>query len=166
MIWMNRKYRFRLDTVTSLKYCLCMETENKIERLIQCIPGAKARSDGKIKFPDTRAQMPHGGWREYRTKWVSGTETKASKTARHKYYGVVYRGKNYKVHRLICEAFHGPAPYGRDVVLHLDENALNNDPCNLRWGTQKENMNAPGFIEYCRGRTGNDNPYVKGIKAR
>lgn len=72
------------------------------------------------------------------------------------------RGKSYKVARLVCEAFHGPAPFDRAVCMHLDEDSRNNQPCNLRWGTQKENLNAPGFLAYCRGRTGDRNPYLKG----
>jgi hypothetical protein len=53
-----------------------------------------------------------------------------------------YRGKTYRIARLVCEAFHGPAPEGA-VCMHLDENAANNKAENLAWGTQKENMNAP-----------------------
>ena len=122
---------------------------------IKNIPGALARSDGKIKFPTVKAKMPHGGTREFKTR--------ASKNARHSYYGVLYRGKNYKIHRLICEAFHGPAPKDKPIVIHLDENALNNRPENLKWGTQKENLNMPKFIEYCKSRTGENNPRVKGM---
>lgn len=71
-----------------------------------------------------------------------------------------------KVHRLVCEAFHGPAPFKRAVVLHLDENAINNKPENLRWGTQKENLNMPKFISYCKSRTGENSPSIKGIKRK
>lgn len=70
--------------------------------------------------------------------------------------------KTLKVARLICEAFNGPAPDGRPVCMHLDENSRNNAPSNLAWGTQKENLNAPGFISYCKGRTGENNPFIKG----
>jgi len=73
---------------------------------------------------------------------------------------------NMKVHRLVCEAFHGPAPFERAVVIHIDENALNNRPENLRWGTQKENLNMPNFIEYCKSRTGENSPVKKGMKAK
>lgn len=50
--------------------------------------------------------------------------------------------------------------------MHLNENAADNRPGNLAWGTQKENLNAPGFIAHCKSRTGNDNPYRKGIALR
>jgi hypothetical protein len=129
---------------------------------IPSIPGAFANDEGKIKLPEGKAKMPNGGVRTYETIWILGSRRRASKTARHEYYGVLHRGKNYKVHRLVCEAFHGPAPEGKNIVLHLDEDATNNKPCNLRWGTQKENLNMPKFVEYCQGRTGGDNPYIKG----
>lgn len=73
---------------------------------------------------------------------------------------------NMKVHRLVCEAFHGPAPSKRSVVIHLDEDATNNRPENLRWGTQKENLNMPGFIAYCKSRTGENSPFIKGRKKK
>lgn len=56
-----------------------------------------------------------------------------------------------KMHQLVCEAFHGPKPFPKAVVIHIDENGLNNRPENLKWGTQKENLNAPGFIAWCKG---------------
>ena len=129
---------------------------------IPSIPGAIAREDGMVKFPETKAKMPNGVVREYKTKWVRGTIRRATKTARHRYYGVLYRGRNYKMHRLICEAFHGPAPDGLPVVLHLNEDSTDNRAENLAWGTQKQNLNAKGFIEYCRSRTGENSPTVKG----
>ena len=67
---------------------------------------------------------------------------------------------NIKIHRLVCEAFHGIAPFDRAVVL------LNNRPENLRWGTQKENLNMPNFIKYCKSRTGENSPVAKSIKRK
>lgn len=133
---------------------------------VASIEGALANDLGEIKLPSKTSKMPNGGQRSYETKWRRGTKTKARKSARHEYFGIVYCGKNYKVHRLICEAFHGPAPEGKNVVIHIDENALNNRPENLRWGTQKENMNMPRFIEYCKGRTGENSPATKGKMAK
>ena len=136
---------------------------DEIWKLVPSYPGLIASSWGRVKLPDGEAPLPNGGIRKYYPKPTLGNKTKASKTARHEYYGMYNRKYgNIKIHRAICEAFHGPPPFDRAVVLHLDENALNNRPENLKWGSQKENLNAPGFIEYCKGRTGENNPHVKG----
>ena len=111
--------------------------------------------------------MPHGGMRDYKPKPTYGVKTKASKTARHEYYGISSKFfGNIKVHRAVCEAFHGPCSDEKPYVLHADENALNNRPENLSWGSQKENLNAKGFIKYCKSRTGENNPYIKGRKMK
>lgn len=43
------------------------------------------------------------------------------------------------VHRLVCEAFHGPNPGAMDVA-HRDGNPRNNRSDNLRWATRRQNM--------------------------
>jgi hypothetical protein len=50
-------------------------------------------------------------------------------------------GKSYKrrVHRLVCEAFHGPAPDGCEVG-HLDGRRTHNAAHNLAWVTRAENV--------------------------
>lgn len=62
----------------------------------------------------------------------------------------VFRRKSYKVHQLVCEAFNGPKPFPTAVVCHEDENFRNNASDNLKWGTQKDNLNYPGFTAYAR----------------
>lgn len=71
-----------------------------------------------------------------------------------------YKGKTRKVHRMVCEAFHGQAPEGT-ICMHIDEDSRNNKPENLTWATQKENLNCPGFIAYCKTRTGANHPKAK-----
>ena len=126
-------------------------------------PGVMASSFGRILLPAREAQMPAGNIRLYTPKPTYGVVTKASKTAKHSYRAIYnqFYG-NIKIHKAICEAFHGPKPFEKAVVIHIDENAHNNVPSNLRWGTQKENLNAPGFIAYCQGRTGENSPILKG----
>lgn len=140
--------------------------DQEIWKEIPSLPGVKASSWGRILAPETSAKMPHGNVRVYRTKPVLGTKCRSSKSAKHVYRSWTYRGKTYKVHRLVCEAFHGVSSALFPVVLHLDENALNNRPDNLRWGTQKENLNMPKFIEYCRSRTGENSPFIKGRRSK
>lgn len=48
--------------------------------------------------------------------------------------------KNAIVHRIICEAFHGPAPEGKPWALHRDDDKDNNTPGNLYWGTPSDNL--------------------------
>ena len=97
-----------------------------------------------VAFPDgTLMRLPHGPKNRYGGKRVRGSWDGSR-------YIKVFRGRTYKVARLICEAYHGPAPFPGAVCMHLDEDARNNTPDNLRWGTQRENLNAPGFREYAR----------------
>lgn len=44
------------------------------------------------------------------------------------------------VNRLVCTAFHGPAPAGRPDAAHNDGDRLNNRESNLRWASRSENM--------------------------
>ena len=46
----------------------------------------------------------------------------------------------YGFHRLVCRAFHGPAPEGKDQVNHIDLNRSNNAPENLEWVSAAQNM--------------------------
>jgi hypothetical protein len=47
--------------------------------------------------------------------------------------------KRILVARLVCLAFHGLPPQGKENVLHYDDVHTNNVPENLRWGSLKEN---------------------------
>lgn len=122
-------------------------------------PGIMASSEGRVLLPAGYAPLPNGGYRLYTPSPTNGVVYKAKKAAQHVYLGVKSRRFGaMKVHRLVCEAFHGERPFPKAVVIHIDENGLNNKPSNLKWGTQKENLNAPGFKEYCRSRTGDHSP--------
>ena len=46
--------------------------------------------------------------------------------------------KNYKVHRLVALAFHGPQPDKSYTVDHIDCIKTNNNASNLRWATKAE----------------------------
>lgn len=100
-----------------------------------------------------KGKMPNGSLRIY-----GGQPTYGQWDGKRFIY--VLKKKTYKVHRLICEAFHGTPKPGQ-VCMHLDENSKNNSPTNLAWGTQKENLNAVGFLQYCRSRVGKNSPTFK-----
>jgi hypothetical protein len=136
-----------------------METEEW--RPVPSRPGIMASSWGRILLPPSEAAMPKGGVRKYNPQPTTGNICRSKKGAQHLYRGLWNRKYgNLKVHQLVCEAWHGPRPDGMEV-LHQDEDGLNNRPSNLRWGTRKENLNAPGFLAYCRNRTGDNSPSRK-----
>ncbi|WOB06553.1 HNH endonuclease signature motif containing protein [Piscinibacter gummiphilus] len=132
---------------------------------VPSVPALMVSSAGRIMVAPYLAPMPKGGVRSY-----GGFAGHGQWDGERLIY--VHKGKTYKVHRLVCEAFHGPAPVlppgetGRIVCMHLDENSRNNRASNLSWGTQKENLNAPGFLAYCATRTAANNPRVKGLAAK
>jgi hypothetical protein len=128
----------------------------EIWRDVPSVPGILVSSEGRVMYAPHREPMPYGGERSYGGQPTFGVWAKDAGR-----FIIVIRGRCHKVHRLVAEAFHGPPPFDDAVAMHLDENAANNRPSNLRWGTQKENLNADGFLTYCRSRTGENSPIVK-----
>lgn len=49
------------------------------------------------------------------------------------------RAEKVLIHRLVCEAWHGPCPEGLECA-HNDGDRTNNRPENLRWTTHLNNM--------------------------
>ncbi|MGH8265158.1 MAG: HNH endonuclease [Steroidobacteraceae bacterium] len=128
----------------------------EIWRDVPSVPGILVSSEGRVMHLPHREPMPKGGVRPYGGQPTFGVWNKAD--AR---FIILVEGKTYKIHRLVAEAFHGAAPFDGAVVMHVDENAANNRASNLSWGTQRENLNAEGFLRYCRGRTGENSPHAK-----
>jgi len=123
-------------------------------RVVPSNPAILVSSLGRYMVVPYVAPLPNGGVRQYGGAPSFGQDGDGRMIFR-------YKGKTYKVHRLVCEAFSG-APDPGQVCMHLDEDYRNNRPENLKWGSQKENLNAPGFIRYCKSRTGDESPMRKG----
>lgn len=133
------------------------DNTKEVWRQIPSLPTHAASTLGRIMRLPWIGQMPHGGPKHY-----GGEPTFGVWHEDQRRFCINYHGQNYKIARLVCEAFHGVPPDDKPVCMHLDENSQNNRPENLAWGTQKENLNAPGFLTYCRGRKGENNPFLKG----
>lgn len=132
------------------------DAEDECWRVIPSLLSYLASSHGRIMRVPFTGSMPHGGKRHY-----GGCPWFGVWSPNEKRFILVVEGHTYKVHRLICEAFHGEAPSLDSVCLHLDESSKNNRPDNLKWGTQKENLSAPGYIAYCHSRIGEKSPWKK-----
>lgn len=130
--------------------------QGEIWRDVPSVPGVLASNEGRVMLVPYRAEIANGGKRSVGGQPLWGVWDKSN--ARFK---INFKGKSYKVHQLVAEAFHGPAPFDGAIIMHVDENAANNRAANLQWGTHKENMNAPGYREYMRGRPREDGKLVK-----
>lgn len=88
--------------------------------------GGTARADA---LPKTRVAPA----REVAQRWSSGQPPYLVVT-------LLLNGKrrDHFVHRLVCEAFHGPRPEGA-LCRHLDDERRNNHEDNLAWGTSRDN---------------------------
>lgn len=70
------------------------------------------------------------------------------------------RARKFKVHRLVCEAFHGPCPEGMECA-HLDGNPQNNQANNLRWTTRSANNRMKSRHGTHQDQRGENHPRVK-----
>jgi hypothetical protein len=131
--------------------------KNEIWRDIPSLPEYEASSLGRVRRRIYQAKMPNGGIR-----WYGGVPHYGQSHESDPRPNFVFRGKTYRISVLICEAFHGLKPFPKAVAMHIDDNETNNSEDNLKWGTQKENLNTPKFLAYCAGRTGDDSPGRKG----
>ena len=89
--------------------------------------GLWCRSDGAVCMP------PSPSIRRYTYTWTFGARKATG------YFAIQFCGKEYCVHRLICEAFYGVSPPGKPFVDHIDRNRSNNEVGNLRWASHLEN---------------------------
>ena len=104
------------------------------------LPDYMVSNRGLVMRRPTIGKMPNGGERQY-----GGTPHRGSwDGSRHI---ITHKGKTYRVHRLVCEAFNGPPPFEGAVAMHVNENSRNNNAPKLAWRTKRENLNAPGFLK-------------------
>lgn len=96
------------------------EEEEEVWKAVPSMPGYEVSNRGKVKNngvvrPD-RARSFHG------------------------YRRVLYAGKYKNIARLVCEAFHGPAPAQRPFCGHINRVRDDDRATNLRWVDASENQ--------------------------
>jgi len=90
------------------------------------VTGLWCRSDGAVL-------MPPDGYRFKSFRWTFGSSDK------YGYRQIRFRGKFYKVHRMVCRAFNGLPPADKPFVDHINRVKSANFASNLRWVSIKEN---------------------------
>jgi hypothetical protein len=102
-----------------------------------------SNSEIEQKNSEEWRKIPFSHVEAYASSWgrikCNGVIIKQSPRVRD-YLGVSLKRKRYLVNRLVCMAFHGLPPAGKNEAMHLDNDAQNNTPENLAWGSHTENM--------------------------
>lgn len=94
-----------------------MEEQSEIWKAIEQLPGFEISNLGRIR--DSKGTI---------------------RKVQHHTKGYQFFVLSLPVHKMVCEAFHGPPPFEGAMVLHgPDHNKHNNHEDNLRWGTAQEN---------------------------
>jgi hypothetical protein len=103
-------------------------------RVIPSFPEYEASSDGQVRriAPQRPQEARFGTGYVLKPRMVKGYVVCALKRPNEKQCRRL-------VHRLVCEAFHGPAPSAQHEVAHWDGDKANNRHSNLRWATKVEN---------------------------
>lgn len=98
------------------------------------ITGLWAREDGAVLLPPAGRRFKTFHW----TFGSSGTYG----------YKVIHScGTTYRIHRIICRAFHGLPPEGKPEVDHINRCPSDNRPENLRWVNRKENNDNRDYVD-------------------
>lgn len=141
-----------------------MDTSTEIWRDVPSFPEIMASSLGRVQVKPFIGKLPRGGTRRYDSAATYGYDDTSATcrvgSPKRKIIRVGRLRRTFKVHALVCEAFHGPKPFPSAIVLHLDEDPSNNTPVNLRWGTRKENQNFPQAVAAFKSRTGDKSPWA------
>ena len=77
------------------------------------LEGVKCREDGAVFLPQSGVKKAH---------WTFGHRMDDG------YMRIRWKYEDFRVHRLICEAFHGTCPPDKTEVDHIDRNPANNKP--------------------------------------
>ena len=94
---------------------------------VKCHPtlGILVGNDGHVMVPANGPKKAH---------WTFGSNDGQG------YLRVMIKGKNYKVHRLVLEAFVGPCPENKPEINHINRNRADNRLENLSFCSRSENM--------------------------
>ena len=95
-------------------------------------------SEGRVKSLERKARHWRGGERIQKERILKPDVSKDGYLRAALYAGG--KRKWFRVHRLVCEAFH-ENPDNKPQVNHINEDKTDNRACNLEWCTAKENCN-------------------------
>jgi len=133
--WINSHPNIKGTGRYTLRYCTYRVLPSAHDN-IPGIPGLYVTKNGRVYH-----KLIDGRWHEA----IYIVDVRATKnrsvTAENVSIRITYRHQKYSVPRLVAMAWvANPDPTNKTVVMHLDNDHLNNSYLNLKWGTQSENI--------------------------
>lgn len=107
--------------------------KDEIWKAVDGLDGYEISSCGRLRSVDRIVKTKRGIKYFYKGTLKKVTLSPAG------YKRTLIRGKNFTIHRLVLTTFCGKRKE-KQVCRHLDNDCLNNHISNLKWGSQKENM--------------------------
>jgi hypothetical protein len=111
------------------------------------MPGYRVGWDGSVwtKWFRGKRGKGNGAGTKYHLgeKWQKMTFKRRSKYLTlnpHQEQGPKYPPRGILIHHVVLLSFIGPKPTPESCGLHWDDDPINNDVLNLRWGTNADNM--------------------------
>jgi len=137
----------------------------KIHKAIQiCCNGRQKDAKGFV-WKWYVEKIPNEEWKtlEVKTKNKGKIQILVSNKARVDYENEIRTGSlrssgyvelhigntTFKMHTLVCRAFHGERSHSKMTPDHINRNASNNDASNLRWATRGQQNENRGVINNC-----------------
>lgn len=133
--WINEHPNIKGTGRYTLRYCT-YRVLSSAQSNVPGIPGLYVTKNGRVYH-----KLIDGKWHEA-TYIVDIKATKnRSVTAENVGIRISYKHQKYSVSRLVAMAWvSNPDPSHKVIVMHLDNDHLNNNYLNLKWGTQSENI--------------------------
>lgn len=138
----SKRSKSKTRVVGRRKPKIALERELCEVRRHPYLEGILCRADGAVFLVQRGTNKAH---------WTYGCVDK------HGYRAVGISRKVYKVHRLVCEAFHGLPPADKCQVDHINRTKDDNRPENLRWANQSENNRNRDVYAQCGISSSNNN---------
>ena len=98
---------------------------------------------GRLRSVDRIEVLANSRWGKPVSRPKKGHVLALNKSRNHGYLSITLHNgekpKEWLVHRLVCEAFHGPRPPLQDVA-HLNGDGRDNRASHVRWASRKHNQ--------------------------
>lgn len=158
-------------SVYRCSFCETLHRESGSRQIDSSITACDYCSLSLLSAPEEWRNLPSyqniscSSWGRVKTQWNPETlrQSVGSKGEMMVRIFINRKRKNLRVHRLVCEAFHGSPPPEKSHVNHINSVRSDNRAENLEWVSHKENLSHAGFGNMNRFSEVEDQHLIEGV---